>query len=90
MQDDVTLGADGVFAQAWSALIENYGPAAPFYILAGVGLIMMVIALPIALRKRKDPLDRFSFTDGDVERDLVRLRRRLRRCPARKLRARSA
>jgi tight adherence protein C len=79
MQDDATQStaaqsADGVFAQAWSALIESYGAAAPFYILAGIGLIMMVIALPIALRKHKDPLDRFSFSDGELEGDLARLR----------------
>lgn len=65
---------DSVFGQAWAALIENYGAAAPFYVLAGVGIIMMVIALPIVLRKRRDPLERFSFADESLKSDLVRLR----------------
>ncbi len=66
--------SDSVFGQAWSALIENYGAAAPFYVLAGVGIIMMVIALPLVLRKRRDPLERFSFSDESLKSDLVRLR----------------
>jgi hypothetical protein len=74
MADNVTPGGDGLFAQAWSALIENYGAAAPFYLLGGLGLIMMVIALPMVLRKRKDPLERFSFSDEKLKSDLVRLR----------------
>jgi tight adherence protein C len=74
MEKDVNQSADGLFAQAWSALIENYGAAAPFYLLAGIGLIMMVIALPIVLRKRADPLERFSFSDEKLKSDLIRLR----------------
>jgi len=66
--------SDGVLAQAWNALIDSYGPAAPFYLLAGIGVIMMVIALPLVLRKPKDPLDRFSFSDEKLKSELVRLR----------------
>ena len=74
MEDDAAQNADGMFAQAWSALIENYGAAAPFYVLAGIGIVMMIIALPMVLRKTKDPLDRFSFSDEGLKSDLVRLR----------------
>ncbi|MFQ5565830.1 MAG: type II secretion system F family protein [Paracoccaceae bacterium] len=74
MEADATQNADGLFGQAWNALIESYGPAAPFYVLAGIGLIMMVIALPMVLRKQKDPLERFSFSDENLKSDLVRLR----------------
>jgi tight adherence protein C len=74
MEDKASFGGDGLFGQAWSALIENYGAAAPFYLLGGIGLIMMVIALPLVLRKRKDPLERFSFSDEKLKSDLVRLR----------------
>ena len=74
MEDNAKQNADGLFGQAWTALIENYGAAAPFYLLAGIGLIMMVIALPIVLRKRADPLERFSFSDESLKSDLVRLR----------------
>ena len=62
MEDDATQNSGGVFGLAWNALIDNYGAAAPFYVLGAIGLIMMVIALPMVLRKTKDPLDRFSLT----------------------------
>lgn len=74
MEDDATQNADGLIGQLWTTFIENYGAAAPFYVLAGIGLIMMVIALPIVLRKHKDPLDRFSFSDEKLRSELVRLR----------------
>ncbi len=74
MEDDAAQNADGLFAQAWSALISNYGAAAPFYVLAGIGIIMMIIALPMVLRKTKNPLDRFNFFDENLKSDLVRLR----------------
>ncbi len=74
MEDDATQNADGLIGQAWTALIENFGAAAPFYLLAGIGLIMMVIALPMILRKTKDPLERFSFSDEKLRSELVRLR----------------
>jgi tight adherence protein C len=74
MEADAAQNADGLMAQAWSALIDSYGPAAPFYLLAGIGVIMMVIALPLVLRKPKDPLERFSFSDEKLKSELVRLR----------------
>ena len=74
MEDDATQNADGLIGQAWTALIENYGAAAPFFVLAGIGVIMMVIALPKVLRKHKDPLERFSFSDEKLKSELVRLR----------------
>lgn len=64
----------GLIDRAWDALISTYGPAAPFYVLAGIGLILMVIALPIALRKRRDPLERFNFSDDRLKDELVKLR----------------
>jgi tight adherence protein C len=74
MEEDATQNSGGVFGQAWNALIDNYGAAAPFYVLGAIGLIMMVIALPMVLRKTKDPLDRFSFSDEKLKSDLVSLR----------------
>ena len=74
MEEELAQNSDGLFMQAWNALIESYGAAAPFYVLGGIGLIMMVIALPMALRKQKDPLERFSFSDEKLKSDLVRLR----------------
>jgi tight adherence protein C len=74
METDATQNSEGLIGQAWSALIESYGPAAPFYLLAGIGVIMMVIALPMVLRKPKDPLERFSFSDEKLKSELVKLR----------------
>ena len=74
MEEDASQNADGLIGQAWSTLIETYGAAAPFYVLGAIGLIMMVIALPMVLRKTRDPLERFSFSDEKLKSDLVRLR----------------
>ena len=74
MEDDAARNTDGLIGQAWTAFIENYGAAAPFYVLGAIGLVMMAIALPMLLRKQKDPLERFSFSDEKLRSDLVRLR----------------
>ncbi len=74
MEGDATQDSGGLIGSAWSALIETYGPAAPFYVLAALGLIMMVIALPIVLRKTRDPLERFNFSDEKLRSELVKLR----------------
>lgn len=64
----------GLFAGAWSVLIETYGPAAPFYVIAAIGVIMMIVALPMVLRKTRDPLERFNFSDDRLRSELVSLR----------------
>ena len=74
MEADATQETGGLIGSAWSALIETYGPAAPFYVLAAIGVIMMVIALPIVLRKTRDPLERFNFSDDKLRSELVKLR----------------
>lgn len=74
MDGEATQNSVGVIDQIWIALIDNYGPAGPFYAIAGIGLILMVIALPMVLRKPKDPLDRFSFSDEKLKSELVALR----------------
>jgi len=74
MEDQATQQSAGIIEQIWLALIENYGPAGPFYAIAGIGLILMVIALPLVLRKPKDPLERFNFSDEKLKSELVKLR----------------
>ena len=64
----------GFVEGAWMGLIEAYGPAAPFYLVAGLGLIFALVALPLALKKQRDPLERFSFEDERLEGELSRLR----------------
>jgi len=74
MEGEATQNGAGLIDQIWMALVDNYGPAGPFYAIAGIGLILMVIALPMVLRKPKDPLDRFSFNDEKLKSELVKLR----------------
>ena len=64
----------GFIESAWLGLIETYGPAAPFYLIAGMGVTFALLALPVALKKQRDPLDRFSFEDERLQGDLSQLR----------------
>ncbi|HUF55769.1 MAG TPA: type II secretion system F family protein [Thermohalobaculum sp.] len=64
----------GFIERAWVGLIETYGPAAPFYLIAGMGVTFALLALPVALKKQRDPLDRFSFEDERLQGDLASLR----------------
>ncbi len=64
----------GLLTNAWSVLIETYGPAAPFYVIGALGVIMMIVALPMVLRKTRDPLERFNFSDDKLRSELVSLR----------------
>lgn len=74
MEAEATQESSGLIGSAWNVLIETYGAAAPFYVLAAIGVIMMVMALPIVLRKTRDPLERFNFSDDKLRSDLVKLR----------------
>ncbi len=74
MEADAQQDPGGVLASAWNVPIETYGPAAPFYVLAAIGIVMMIIALPFAMRKTRDPLERFNFSDEKLRSDLVKLR----------------
>lgn len=64
----------GFFDRVTTALVENYGPAAPFYALAALSVLMVLLAIPLVLRKKKDPLDRFNFRDERLKSELVKLR----------------
>lgn len=64
----------GFMERAWFGLIETYGPAAPFYLIAGMGVTFALLALPVALKKQRDPLDRFSFEDERLQGELSQLR----------------
>ncbi|MEM1343321.1 MAG: type II secretion system F family protein [Pseudomonadota bacterium] len=46
-------------------LTESFGPSGPFYALALLGMVMVLIALPFALRKPRDPVDRLSEAASD-------------------------
>ncbi|MEO1530645.1 MAG: type II secretion system F family protein [Pseudomonadota bacterium] len=56
------------------ALIEQYGEAAPFYAIAGLAILFILLAIPLVMRGKKDPLERFNFREERIEGELVKLR----------------
>ncbi|MEM9044555.1 MAG: type II secretion system F family protein [Pseudomonadota bacterium] len=66
--------APSLFERFETSLIDSYGPAAPLYALVALGVLIIIITLPILLKKKKDPLDRFSFKDARRNDDLLTLR----------------
>lgn len=66
--------SEALLQQLWAALEASYGPAGPFYAIAAVGILLALLALPVVMRKQKDPLSRFSFREERLEGDLVSLR----------------
>lgn len=64
----------GIFWQIWGSLESSYGPAGPFYAVAALGMLLALIALPVLLKKEKDPFERLSFDQERGEEDLVSLR----------------
>ena len=64
----------GLLERLETSIIESYGPAAPLYALIIIGVLIALIAVPVLLKKKKDPLDRFSFKDARRDEDLLTLR----------------
>ena len=67
---------EALFEQAWVAAQDMFGPVGPFYVIAALGALLVLIAAPIALRKPEDPMDRLdsSLEAGGVERSSESLR----------------
>ena len=64
----------GLLDGLMGALTENFGPAGPYYAIAGVGIVLALVAVPLLLRKTKDPVDRLNFRDENIKDALVNLR----------------
>ncbi|MEL6197419.1 MAG: type II secretion system F family protein [Pseudomonadota bacterium] len=64
----------GFFDRIATALIEQYGDAAPFYAIAAVSILLVLIAIPLVMRGKKDPLERFNFREERIQGELVKLR----------------
>lgn len=58
----------------WVSLEQSYGAAGPFYAMAALGMLIAILAVPFLLKKRKDPLERFSFKDEMREVEVSKLR----------------
>lgn len=61
---------EGLFGLAVSA----FGPAGPYYVAAGLGLLTMLAALPILLRPARDPLARIGTAADRRDAELESLR----------------
>ncbi len=48
------------FDLAWNSAAEAFGPAGPFYVIAAIGALLVVVAAPFAFRRRPDPVDRLE------------------------------
>ena len=70
----VATAVSEYFAGLWTVLETDYGPAAPFYAMALFGMLLAALAVPFALRRKKDPLDRFSFREDNRDEELIGLR----------------
>jgi len=62
------------FQRFMEALVEQYGEQAPFYAIAGLSILLVLIAIPLVLRGKKDPLERFNFREERLKGELVKLR----------------
>ncbi len=49
-----------LFDQAWNGAVEIFGPAGPFYAIAAIGALLVLIAAPIVLRSTPDPVARLE------------------------------
>ena len=69
-----------IFDQFWAFSVESFGPLGPFYMFAGLGAFLVLLAVPIILRKDADPVERLrrlerSETEQAVSTDRGPLRR---------------
>lgn len=51
---------EAMFEYVWTAAVELFGPVGPFYVIAALGALLVLIAAPIALRKSPDPVLRLQ------------------------------
>lgn len=46
--------------QFWTFAVESFGPLGPFYLFAGMGALLVLLAVPLILRKDADPIERLQ------------------------------
>ncbi len=52
------------FDQGWTYLTDQFGPMGPFYVMGALGLLLVLMALPIMLKREVDPMDRINKTNA--------------------------
>jgi len=68
------LGGGSMPDMLLQVMVESFGPAGPYYVIAAFGIMMVVIALPFLLRREPDPMDRLADGEGRQEAGLDNLR----------------
>ena len=58
----------------WQQLIDMLGPSGPFYAIAGLGMLLALVALPFVLRRERDPVDRLGTMEDRRDIELATLR----------------
>ncbi|MEM9145448.1 MAG: type II secretion system F family protein [Pseudomonadota bacterium] len=65
---------DGMLGQLWVGVIDVLGPSGPFYVVAAIGMLFALVALPFVLRRQRDPVDRLATSDDRRDIELATLR----------------
>lgn len=52
-----------LFELAWAGATDLFGPGGPFYVLAALGALLVLLAAPFALKRKEDPVDRLDRRD---------------------------
>ena len=65
-----------LFELVWTRSTEIFGPAGPYYAIAALGALLVLIAAPIVLRSQPDPVDRLDQLNRET---VVQGRESLRR-----------
>ena len=58
---------EALFSQIWEFATVTFGPLGPFYAIAALGAILVIVAAPIALRKTADPVKRLEHLERRVD-----------------------
>ncbi len=56
-----------LFDLAWNTATDAFGPGGPFYVLAAIGALLVLVAAPLALRRKEDPVERLGRMDRGAE-----------------------
>lgn len=59
----------GVLDSITAFLMDSFGPIAPVAIVGGLGILLVVLALPMLATKQKDPFDRLDKRRASAKRD---------------------
>ncbi|MEL6218945.1 MAG: type II secretion system F family protein [Pseudomonadota bacterium] len=65
---------EGLIADIWISVVDILGPSGPFYLVAGIGMLFALVALPFVLRRQRDPVDRLGTSDDRRDIELATLR----------------